>query len=187
MGKIMAKRAGSADAAWLLLACVAGLASLAKADWNVNVGSNINTAPVVVNDPLLDFGSLYACDYAMHRVVECFYNGTCRDFVQKGSGGLKFHWGLDFGHHDNGRGQNTGWDDRDKLYVASEGTSSIILYNAANGILKKSPFCNVPGTPRAVKYFRQSIYVTSTSMQSIDSMLALVLPKASSHMAALRF
>merc|ERR1712178_183031 len=156
-------------------------------DWNVNVGSNINTAPVVVNDPLLDFGSLYACDYAMHRVVECFYNGTCRDFVQKGSGGLKFPWGLDFGHHDNGRGQNTGWDDRDKLYVASEGTSSIILYNAANGILKKSPFCNVPGTPRAVKYFRQSIYVTSTSMQSIDSMLALVLPKASSHMAALRF
>jgi len=69
--------------------------------------------------------------------------------------------GLDFGHHDNGRAQQTGWDDRDKLYVASEGTSSIILYNAANGILKKSPFCNVPGTPRAVKYFRQSIYVTS--------------------------
>jgi len=125
------------------------------------VGSNINTAPSVVNDPLLDFGALYVNDYAQHRVVECFYNGTCRDFVQKGSGGLKWPWGLDFGHHDNGRAQQTGWDDRDKLYVASEGTSSIILYNAANGILKKSPFCNVPGTPRAVKYFRQSIYVTS--------------------------
>jgi len=27
--------------------------------------------------------------------------------------------------------------------------------------LKKSPFCKVPGTPRAVKYFRQSIFVTS--------------------------
>merc|ERR1711988_1748619 len=81
--KIMAKRAGSADAAWFVLACVAGLASLAKADWNVNVGSNINTAPVVVNDPLLDFGSLYACDYAMHRVVECFYNGTCRDLCRR--------------------------------------------------------------------------------------------------------
>jgi hypothetical protein len=107
-----------------------------------------------VNDPLLDFGALYVNDYAQHRVVECFYNGTCRDFVQKGSGGLKWPWGLDFGHHDNGRAQNTGWDDRDKLYVASEGTSSIILYNAANGILKKSPFCNVPGTPRGVKYFR---------------------------------
>ena len=50
------------------------------------------------------------------------------------------------------------------------------MYNAANGILKKSPFANVPGTPRAVKYFRccalpppepcsslcrQSIFVTS--------------------------
>jgi len=132
-----------------------------RADWNVNVGSNINSAPVVVNDPLLDYGAVYVSDYAQHRIVECFYNGTCRDFVQKGSGGLKWPWGLDFGHHDNGRAQNTGWDDRDKLYVASEGTSSIILYNAANGILKKSPFCSVPGTPRAVKYFRQSIYVTS--------------------------
>jgi len=145
-----------------LLGCVVVLlAGVATADWNVNTGSNINTAPSVVNDPLLDFGSLYVCDYAQHRVVECFYNGTCRDFVQKGSGGLKWPWGIDFGHHDNGRAQNTGWDDRDKMYVASEGTSSIILYNAANGILKKSPFANVPGTPRAVKYFRQSIYVTS--------------------------
>ena len=38
---------------------------------------------------------------------------------------------------------------------------SIILYNAANGVLKKSPFANVPGSPRGVKYFRQSIYVAS--------------------------
>merc|ERR1712072_1456200 len=136
-------------------------AQFAAADWNVNVGSNINSAPVVVNDPLLDFGAAYVSDYAQHRIVECFYNGTCRDFVQKGSGGLKWPWGIEFGHHDNGRAQNTGWDDRDKMYVASEGTNSIILYNAANGILKKSPFAQVPGTPRAVKYFRQSIFVTS--------------------------
>merc|ERR1719506_2589574 len=145
----------------LVIVVGAFIFQVAKADWNVNVGSNINSAPVVVNDPLLDYGAVYVNDYAQHRVVECFYNGTCRDFVQKGSGGLKWPWGLDFGHHDNGRAQNTGWDDRDKLYVASEGTSSIILFNAANGILKKSPFCTVPGTPRAVKYFRQSIYVTS--------------------------
>ena len=32
-------------------------AQFGMADWNVNVGSNINSAPVVVNDPLLDFGS----------------------------------------------------------------------------------------------------------------------------------
>jgi len=76
-----------------LLGCVVVLlAGVATADWNVNTGSNINTAPSVVNDPLLDFGSLYVCDYAQHRVVECFYNGTCRDFVQKGSGGLKWPW-----------------------------------------------------------------------------------------------
>merc|ERR1711959_264692 len=136
-------------------------AQFGMADWNVNVGSSINSAPVVVNDPLLDFGAVYVSDYAQHRVCECFYNGTCRDFVQKGSGGLKWPWGLEFGHHDNGRGQNTGWDDRDKMYVASEGTNSIILYNAANGVLKKSPFANVPGSPRGVKYFRQSIYVAS--------------------------
>merc|ERR1711966_61460 len=104
----------------LLLCCVIAFAARVNGDWNVNVGSNINTAPVVVNDPLLDFGALYVNDYAQHRVVECFYNGTCRDFVQKGSGGLKWPWGLDFGHHDNGRAQNSGWDDRDKLYVASE-------------------------------------------------------------------
>merc|ERR1711871_84048 len=72
-------------------------AQFAAADWNVNVGSNINTAPMVVNDPLLDFGAAYVSDYAQHRVVECFYNGTCRDFVQKGSGGLKWPWGIEFG------------------------------------------------------------------------------------------
>ena len=38
---------------------------------------------------------------------------------------------------------------------------SIILYNSADGILVKSPFAVVPGSPRAVKYFRQSIFVTS--------------------------
>ena len=32
-------------------------AQFGMADWNVNVGSNINSAPVVVNDPLLDFGA----------------------------------------------------------------------------------------------------------------------------------
>merc|ERR1711907_831391 len=114
----------------LVLCCIIAFAARVSGDWNVNVGSNINTAPSVVNDPLLDFGALYVNDYAQHRVVECFYNGTCRDFVQKGSGGLKWPWGLDFGHHDN-------------------------------GLLKKSPFCTVPGSPRAVKYFRQSIFVTS--------------------------
>ena len=71
---------------------LAGVANATGAGWSSNVGSNINTAPSVVNDPLLDFGSLYVCDYAQHRVVECFYNGTCRDFVQKGSGGLKWPW-----------------------------------------------------------------------------------------------
>merc|ERR1712100_181345 len=162
MGELIAKmRSFLAQAALSLSVALVLHAQFGMADWNVNVGSNINSAPVVVNDPLLDFGAVYVSDYAQHRVCECFYNGTCRDFVQKGSGGLKWPWGLEFGHHDNGRGQNTGWDDRDKMYVASEGTNSIILYNAANGVLKKSPFANVPGSPRGVKYFRQSIYVAS--------------------------
>merc|ERR1711959_707268 len=162
MGELTAKmRSFLAQAALSLSVALVLHAQFGMADWNVNVGSNINSAPVVVNDPLLDFGAVYVSDYAQHRVCECFYNGTCRDFVQKGSGGLKWPWGLEFGHHDNGRGQNTGWDDRDKMYVASEGTNSIILYNAANGVLKKSPFANVPGSPRGVKYFRQSIYVAS--------------------------
>jgi hypothetical protein len=135
------------------------LATRVTAQHNVNVGSNINTAPAVVNDPDLDFGFILVSDYAHHRVVKCWSNTTCADFIQKGSGGLKNPMGLDFGHHDNGRGRNTGWDDSDKLYVASEGTKEIILYNAQDGVLKKSPFCRVPGTPRAVKYFQQSIYV----------------------------
>merc|ERR1712166_1732283 len=112
-------------ATWVILGCTIVFAArqVSANNWNVNVGSNINTAPSVVNDPLLDFGTLYVNDYAQHRVVECFYNGTCKDFVQKGSGGLKWPWGIDFGHHDDLRGQSTQWDDRDKLYVASEGTS----------------------------------------------------------------
>merc|ERR1711981_1259348 len=149
-------------------------AQLGLGDWNVNVGSNINSAPVVVNDPLLDYGAVYVSDYAQHRVVECFYNGTCRDFVQKGSGGLKWPWGLEFGHHDNGRAQNTGWDDRDKMYVASEGTNSIILYNAANGVLKKSPFANVPGSPVVSSTsVSPSMLLHTTSMLSTASMLVL--------------
>merc|ERR1711907_879275 len=111
MGELIAKmRSFLAQAALSLSVALVLHAQFGMADWNVNVGSNINSAPVVVNDPLLDFGAVYVSDYAQHRVVECFYNGTCRDF----------------GHHDNGRCQNTGWDDRDKLYVASEGSSSII-------------------------------------------------------------
>merc|ERR1711924_442623 len=86
----------------LVIVVGAFIFQVAKADWNVNVGSNINSAPVVVNDPLLDYGAVYVSDYAQHRVVECFYNGTCRDFVQKGSGGLKWPWGLDFGHMTTG-------------------------------------------------------------------------------------
>merc|ERR1719473_326170 len=75
----------------LVLCCIIAFAARVSGDWNVNVGSNINTAPSVVNDPLLDFGALYVNDYAQHRVVECFYNGTCRDFVQKGAAASSGH------------------------------------------------------------------------------------------------
>ena len=154
-----------------------------------------------------DLTAVYVNDYAQHRVVECFYNGTCRDFVQKGSGGLKWPWcvlrlctlsfttttltpavtalpgvltsvttitvvaktlaGMTVTNSMLPARVPIGESSAvlAVVFLASlifcPPFRSIILYNAANGVLKKSPFAIVPGSPRGVKYFRQSIYVAS--------------------------
>merc|ERR1719502_827260 len=65
-------------------------------------------------------------------------------FVQKGSGGLRGPWGIAFNKYDDPAQPRT-------FYVASEGTSSILQYDACDGSFIKQ-FAFVPGQPRGLKF-----------------------------------
>merc|ERR1712178_407391 len=65
-------------------------------------------------------------------------------FVQKGSGGLRGPWGIAFNKYDDPAQPRT-------FYVASEGTSSILQYDACDGSFIKQ-FAFVPGQPRGIKF-----------------------------------
>jgi hypothetical protein len=65
-------------------------------------------------------------------------------FVQKGSGGLRGPWGIAFNKYDDPAQPRT-------FYVASEGTSSILQYDACDGSFIKQ-FAFVPGQPRGMKF-----------------------------------
>jgi hypothetical protein len=65
-------------------------------------------------------------------------------FVQKGSGGLRKPWGIAFNKFDDPAQPRT-------FYVASEGTSSILQYDACDGTFIKT-FAHVPGEPRGIKF-----------------------------------
>merc|ERR1711998_34398 len=89
---------------------------------------------------------IFVSDFLNDRVVRFdFATKQFKDvFVQKGSGGLKGPWGIAFNKYDDPAQPRT-------FYVASEGTSSILQYDACDGSFIKQ-FAFVPGQPRGIKF-----------------------------------
>merc|ERR1711998_84858 len=89
---------------------------------------------------------IFVSDFLNDRVVRFdFATKQFKDvFVQKGSGGLRGPWGIAFNKYDDPAQPRT-------FYVASEGTSSILQYDAWDGSFVKQ-FAFVPGQPRGIKF-----------------------------------
>merc|ERR1712159_596477 len=89
---------------------------------------------------------IFVSDFLNDRVVRFdFATKQFKDvFVQKGSGGLRGPWGIAFNKYDDPAQPRT-------FYVASEGTSSILQYDACDGSFIKQ-FSHVPGQPRGIKF-----------------------------------
>merc|ERR1712159_865772 len=89
---------------------------------------------------------IFVSDFLNDRVVRFdFATKQFKDvFVQKGSGGLRGPWGIAFNKFDDPAQPRT-------VYVASEGTSSILQYDACDGSFIKQ-FAFDPGQPRGLKF-----------------------------------
>lgn len=89
---------------------------------------------------------IFVSDFLNDRVLRFdFATKAFMDvFIQKGSGGLRGPWGLAFNKYDDPAQPRT-------FYVASEGTSSILQYDACDGSFIKQ-FAHVPGQPRGIKF-----------------------------------
>merc|ERR1711934_105774 len=89
---------------------------------------------------------IFVSDFLNDRILRFdFATKSFMDvFVQKGSGGLHGPWGLAFNKYDDPAQPRT-------FYVASEGTSSILQYDACDGSFVKQ-FAHVPGQPRGIKF-----------------------------------
>jgi len=89
---------------------------------------------------------IFASDFLNDRVLRFdFATKAFVDvFVQKGSGGLRGPWGIAFNKYDDPAQPRT-------FYVSSEGTSSILQYDACDGSFVKT-FAHVPGQPRGMKF-----------------------------------
>merc|ERR1712193_308542 len=89
---------------------------------------------------------IFVSDFLNDRVVRFdFATKQFKDvFVQKGSGGLRGPWGIAFNKYDDPAQPRT-------FYVSSEGTSSILQYDACDGSFIKQ-FAFVPGQPRGIKF-----------------------------------
>merc|ERR1712164_84340 len=89
---------------------------------------------------------IFVSDFLNDRILRFdFATKSFKDvFVQKGSGGLRGPWGIAFNKYDDPAQPRT-------FYVASEGTSSILQYDACDGSFVKQ-FAFVPGQPRVIKY-----------------------------------
>jgi hypothetical protein len=89
---------------------------------------------------------IFVSDFLNDRVLRFdFATKQFKDvFVQKGSGGLRGPWGIAFNKYDDPAQPRT-------FYVASEGTSSILQYDACDGSFIKQ-FAFVPGQPRGIKF-----------------------------------
>merc|ERR1712199_54138 len=89
---------------------------------------------------------IFVSDFLNDRILRFdFATKSFMDvFVQKGSGGLRGPWGIAFNKYDDPAQPRT-------FYVASEGTSSILQYDACDGSFIKQ-FALVPGQPRGIKF-----------------------------------
>lgn len=89
---------------------------------------------------------IFVSDFLNDRVLRFdFATKQFKDvFVQKGSGGLRGPWGVAFNKYDDPAQPRT-------FYVSSEGTSSILQYDACDGSFIKQ-FAFVPGQPRGMKF-----------------------------------
>merc|ERR1711934_750082 len=89
---------------------------------------------------------IFVSDFLNDRILRFdFATKSFMDvFVQKGSGGLRGPWGIAFNKYDDPAQPRT-------FYVSSEGTSSILQYDACDGSFIKQ-FAFVPGQPRGIKF-----------------------------------
>merc|ERR1711907_184173 len=89
---------------------------------------------------------IFVSDFLNDRVLRFdFATKQFKDvFVQKGSGGLRGPWGIAFNKYDDPAQPRT-------FYVSSEGTRSILQYDACDGSFIKQ-FAFVPGQPRGIKF-----------------------------------
>merc|ERR1719502_2630335 len=89
---------------------------------------------------------IFVSDFLNDRILRFdFATKSFKDvFVQKGSGGLRGPWGIAFNKFDDPAQPRT-------FYVSSEGTSSILQYDACDGSFIKQ-FAFVPGQPRGLKF-----------------------------------
>jgi hypothetical protein len=89
---------------------------------------------------------IFVSDFLNDRVLRFdFATKEFKDvFVQKGSGGLRGPWGIAFNKYDDPAQPRT-------FYVSSEGTSSVLQYDACDGSFIKQ-FAFVPGQPRGMKF-----------------------------------
>merc|ERR1711977_346400 len=89
---------------------------------------------------------IFVSDFLNDRILRFdFATKSFMDvFVQKGSGGLSKPWGIAFNKFDDSAQPRT-------FYVASEGTSSILQYDACDGSFVKE-FAHVRGEPRGMKF-----------------------------------
>jgi len=89
---------------------------------------------------------IFVSDFANDRVLR-FDHATklFKDvYIQRGSGGLRKPWGIAFNKFDDSAQPRT-------VYVASEGTSNVLQYDACDGTFVKQ-FAHVPGQPRGLKF-----------------------------------
>merc|ERR1711907_928972 len=105
-----------------------------KSDASVSITSQNFRKYIFVSDFLND--RILRFDFATKSFMDVF--------VQKGSGGLRGPWGIAFNKYDDPAQPRT-------FYVASEGTSSILQYDACDGSFIKQ-FAFVPGQPRGIKF-----------------------------------
>jgi len=90
---------------------------------------------------------LFVSDYTNSQVLKFDYatKEYVDVFIQPGSGGLKHPWGIKFNTFDDPAQPRT-------VLVASEGTKSLLQYDACDGTFIKK-FASVPGSPRGLTFY----------------------------------
>jgi len=129
---------------------VTGLKKRTQYSFQVSAVNEIGESPLGTDTEAVttqDFRKyLFVSDFSNDRILRFDWAvKSFKDvFVQKGSGGLRKPWGIAFNKFDDSAQPRT-------FYVASEGTSSILQYDACDGSFVKT-FAVVPGEPRGLKF-----------------------------------